>query len=75
MSVHPLHMLGKITVEGEPEEQPDNYMIEIFDSDEKHSDVDNEDFDAELNRQLQKRFDKQFKYNTGNELVAYIFRA
>ena len=45
-------------------------MIEIFDSDEEQSDDDNLDFDAELDRELQKMFDKQVKYNIPNERVS-----
>ena len=51
MSVQPTDMLGNEKVEGEQEEQPDNDVIGIFDSDEEHSDDDNEDFDAELDRE------------------------
>ena len=75
MSVQPADMLGKEKVEGEPEEQPDNDVIEIFDSEEEHSDDDNEDFDAELDRELQKMFDKQVKYNIRNELVSDLVGA
>ena len=50
-------------------------MIEIFDSEEEHSDDDNEDFDAELDRELQKMFDKQVKYNIRNELVSDLVGA
>ena len=50
-------------------------MIEIFDSEEEHSDDDNEDFDAELNRELQKPLDKQVKYNIRNELVSDLVGA
>ena len=70
MWINPLDMLGNENVECEPDEQPDNDVIEIFDSDEEQSDDDNLDFDAELDRELQKMFDKQVKYNIPNERVS-----
>ena len=75
MSVQPADVLGKEKVEGEPERQPDNNVIEIFDSEEEHSDDDNEDFDAELDRELKKMFVKQVKYNIRNELVSDLVGA
>ena len=75
LSVQPADVIGKEKIEGEPEGQTDNDLIEIFDSDVEHSDDDNEDFDAELDRELKKMFVKQVKYNIRNELVSDLVGA
>lgn len=59
MSVHTLDRSRNEKVEWEPAKQPHNDVIEIFDFDEEHSHDDNGDFDAKLDRELQKMIDKQ----------------